>query len=142
MATEYNTLLTIMICAEYVPDSNVLSAFNFPVHTEAFKRISKLTTKDERVRALKNIMDTNNALRVPGSEHNMLVMSQDYDDVDPLVPTTIITGVYAKTEIKDMKSASTQFTFIHFCATGKDTAIALRKERLANQLEDAVGKTG
>jgi hypothetical protein len=86
-------------------------------------------------------MATNNALRVPGSEHNMLVMSRDYNDVDPLVPTTIITGVYAKTEIKDMKSASTQFTFIHFRATGKDTAIALRKERLANQLEDAVGKT-
>ena len=40
-----------------------------------------------------------------------------------------------------MKSTSSQFTLIHFCATGKETAIALRKERLAYQLEDAVGKT-
>ena len=68
---------------------------------------------------------------VPGSEHNMLVMSQDYNNVDPLVPTAIITGIYAKTEIKDIKSASTQFTLIHFHATGKETVIALCKERLA-----------
>jgi len=61
--------------------------------------------------------------------------------VDPLVPTAIITGIYAKTEINDMKSTSTQFTLIHFRATGKETAIALHKERSAYQLEDAVGKT-
>jgi hypothetical protein len=40
-----------------------------------------------------------------------------------------------------MKSASTQFTLIHFRATGKDTAIALCKERLAYQLENALGET-
>ena len=80
-------------------------------------------------------------MRSPGSEHNMLIMSQDYDDVDPLVPTAIITGIYVKKEIKDMKSTSTQFTLIHLCATGKETAITLCKERLAYQLEDAVGKT-
>jgi hypothetical protein len=140
MATGYNTLLTIMIC-EYDPNSDVLSAFNLPMPTEAFKPVSKLTTKDEHVHALKNILDTNKALRVPRSEHNMLVMSRQYNDVDPLVPTAIITGIYAKTEIKDMKSASTQFTLIHFRATGKDTTITLRKEPLAYQLEDAVGKT-
>jgi hypothetical protein len=54
-----------------------LTAFNFPVPTEAFKRASELTTKDEHDRALKNILDTNNALRIPGSEHDMLVMSWD-----------------------------------------------------------------
>ena len=64
-------------------------------------------------------------MRSPGSEHNMLIMSQDYDDVDPLVPTAIITGIYAKTEIKDMKSTSTQFTLIHFCATEEETVTAL-----------------
>ncbi len=128
MANGHNTLLVIMICAKYYPDSNALSTLKFPVPTEAFKRVSELTTKDERVRALNNILDTNNVLRVPGSEHNMLVMSRDYDNVDPLVPTAIITGIYAKTEIKDMKSASTQFTLIHFRATGKETTIALCKE--------------
>ena len=61
--------------------------------------------------------------------------------MDPLVPAAIITGIYAKTEIKDMKSPSTQLTLIHFRVTGKETAIALRKERSAYQLEDAVGKT-
>jgi hypothetical protein len=59
----------------------------------------------------------------------------------PSSPPRIISGIYAKTEIKDMKSASTQFNLIHFRATGKDTAIALRKERSAYQLEDAVGET-
>ena len=78
-----------------------------------------LTSKDEHVRALKQMLDTNNMMRGPGSEHNMLIMSQDYDDVDTLVPTAIITGIYAKTEIEDMKSTSSQFTLIHFCATGK-----------------------
>ena len=87
------------------------------------------------------MLDTNNTLRSPGLEHNILIMPQDYDDVDPLVPTAIITGIYAKTEIKDMKSTSTQFTLIHFRATGKETAIALRKEHSAYQLEDTVGKT-
>ena len=71
----------------------------------------------------------------------MLIMSRDYDAVDPLVPTAIITGIYAKTEIKIMKSTSIQFTLIHFCATGKETMIALHKERSAYQLEDAVGET-
>ena len=71
----------------------------------------------------------------------MLVMSRDYDNLDPLVPTAIITGIYAKTEIKDLKSASTQFTLIHFRAMGNETAIALHKERLAYQIEDTVGKT-
>jgi hypothetical protein len=127
MATGYNTLINIMICAEYDPDSDVLSALKFPEPTEAFKRISELTTKDEHVGALKNMIDTNNSMRAPGSEHNMLVMMRDYDNVDTLVPTAIISGIYAKTEIKDMKSASTQFVLIHFHATGKDTAIALRK---------------
>jgi hypothetical protein len=141
IAVGYHTLLTIMICAKYDPDSDVLSDLKFPAPTEAFKRVSKLATKDERVRALKNILDTNNALRVAGLEHNMLIMSRDYNDVDPLVPTAIITGIYAKTEIKDMKSTSTQFTLIHFRATGKETAIALCKERSAYQLEDAVGET-
>ncbi len=141
MATGYNTLITIMICANYDPNSNVLSILKFPKPTEAFKRVSKLTTKDERVRALKNMIDTNNLMRAPGSERNMLVMMRDYDDVDTLVPTAIISGIYAKTEIKDMKSASTQFTLIHFHATGKDTAITLRKERSAYQLEDALGET-
>jgi len=75
------------------------------------------------------MLDTNNALHVPGSEHNMLIVSRDYDDVNTLVPTAIITGIYAKTEFKDMKSTSTQFTLIHFRATGKETTIALRKER-------------
>ncbi len=55
MATGYNTLITIMICAEYDPDSDVLSALKFPEPMEAFKRISELTTKDERVVALKNM---------------------------------------------------------------------------------------
>ena len=58
MANGYNTLLAIMICAKHDPDSNALSALNFPVPTEAFKRVSELTTKDEHVRALKNILDT------------------------------------------------------------------------------------
>jgi len=120
-----------MICAEYDPKSDVLSNLDFPALTEAFKCISMLATKDERVRTLKQMLDTNNMICGPGSEFNMLIMSQDYDDVDPLVPTAIITGIYAKTEIKDMKSTSTQFTLIHFCATGKETAIALRKECLA-----------
>jgi len=40
-----------------------------------------------------------------------------------------------------MKSTSTQFTLIHFHATGKKTVIALRKECSAYQLEDAVGET-
>ena len=40
-----------------------------------------------------------------------------------------------------MKSTSSQFTLIHFRATGKETAIALRKEHSAYQLEDTVGKT-
>ncbi len=128
MATGYNTLITIMICAKYDPDSDVLSALKFLEPTEAFKCVSELTTKDECVHALKNMINTNNSMRAPGSEHNMLVIMQDYDNVDILVPTAIISGIYAKTEIKDMKSASTQFTLIHFCATGKDTAIALRKE--------------
>jgi len=141
MAVGYHTLLTIMICAKYDPDSDVLSNLKFPVPTEAFKRIPQLATKDEHVCALKNMLDTNNALRVAGSEHNMLIMSRDQNDVDPLVPTAIITGIYAKTEIKDMKSTSTQFTLIHFCANGKETAIALRKERSAYQFEDTVGKT-
>ncbi len=141
MANRYNTLLTILICAKYDPNSDALSNLNFPVPTEAFKCVSKLTTKAEQVHALKNILDTNNALRVPGSEHNMLVMSRDYDNVDPLVSTAIITGIYAKTEIKDLKSASTQFTLIHFCAMGNKTAITLRKECLAYQIEDTVGKT-
>jgi hypothetical protein len=141
MAVGYHTLLTIMICAAYDSDSDVLSDLKFPTPTEAFKRVSELATKDERVRALKNMLDTNNTLRVPGSEHNMLIMSRDYDNVDSLVPTAIITGIYAKTEIKDMKSTSTQFTLIHFRATGKETAIALRKERSAYQLEDAVDET-
>ncbi len=46
MATGYNTLITIMICADYNPDSDVLSTLKFPEPTEAFKRVSKLTTKD------------------------------------------------------------------------------------------------
>ena len=87
------------------------------------------------------MLDINNVLRVAGSEHNMLIMSRDHNNVDPLVPTAIITGIYAKTEIMDMKSTSTQFTLIHFCANGKETAIALRKERSAYQFEDTVGKT-
>ena len=83
-----------MICAEYDPESNVLSDLDFPAPTEAFKRVSELATKDKRVRALKNMLDTNNALRVAGSEHNMLIMSRNYDGVDPLVPTDmIITGI-------------------------------------------------
>jgi len=143
MAVGHHTLLTIMICARsrYDPESDVWSDLKFPAPTEAFKRVSELATKDECVHTLKNMLDTNNMLRVPGSEHNMLIMSRDYDDVDPLVPTDIITGIYAKTEIKDTKSTSTQFTLIHFRATGNETAIALRKERLAHQLEDAVGET-
>jgi len=71
----------------------------------------------------------------------MLIKSRDYDNVDPLVPTAIITDIYAKTEIKDMKFTSTQFTLIHFRATGKETAITLRKKRSAYQLEDNVCKT-
>jgi len=55
-----------------------------------------LATKDERVHTLQQILNTNNMMRGPGSEHDMLIMSQDYDDVDPLVPTAIITGVYTK----------------------------------------------
>jgi len=141
MAIGYNTLITIMICAEYDPERDVLSNLGFPAPTEAFKRVSMLTTKDEHVRAHKQMLDTNNMMRGPGSEHIMLIMSRDYNDVDPLVPTAIITGIYAKTEIKDMKSTSSQFTLIHFCATGKETVIALRKERSAYQLEDAVGET-
>ncbi len=117
MAVGYHTLLTIMICAKYDPDSDLLSDLKFPAPTEAFKLVSELATKDEHVCALKNMLDTNNALRVAGSEHNMLIMSRDYDNVDPLIPTAIITGIYAKTEIKDMKSTSTQFTLIHFRAT-------------------------
>jgi hypothetical protein len=74
MATGYNTLITIMICADYDPNSDVLSALKFPKPTEAFKRVSELTTKDECVPALKNMIDTNNSMRAPGSEHNMLVM--------------------------------------------------------------------
>ena len=77
MANGHNTLLVIMICAKYDPDSDALSTLKFPVPTEAFKRVSELTTKDEHVRALNNILDTNNVLRIPGSEHNMLVMSRD-----------------------------------------------------------------
>ena len=127
MAVGYHTLLNIMTCAKYDPDSNALTDIKFPEPTDAFKRLFELTTKDERIRSLKNMLDTNNSMRPPGSEHNMLIMSRDYDDVDILIPTAIITGIYAKTEIKDMKSASTQFTLIHFRATGKDTAIALRK---------------
>ena len=119
MAVGYNTLLTIMICAEYDPESDVLSDLGFSAPTEAFKRVSMLATKNERVRALKQMLDTNNMMSGPGSEHNMLIMSRDYNDVDPLVPTAIITGIYAKTEIKDMKSTSSQFTLIHFRATGK-----------------------
>jgi len=141
MATGYNTLLTILIYAEFDPDSNVLSALSFLEPTEAYKCVSKLTTKDECVLGLKNMMDTNNALCVPGSEHNMLIMSRDYDNVDTVIPTAIITGIYVKTEIKDMKSASAQFTLIHFRATGKDIVIALRKECSAYQLENAVGET-
>ncbi len=110
------TLLTILIYAEFDPDSNVLSALSFLEPTEAYKCVSKLTTKDECVLALKNMMDTNNVFRVPGSEHNMLIMSRDYDDVDTVIPTAIITGIYVKTEIKGMKSASAQFTLIHFRA--------------------------
>ncbi len=94
MANGYNTLLAIMICAKHDPDSNALSALNFPVPTEAFKRVSELTTKDERVRALKKTYWT--LMGVPGSEHNMMVMSRDYSDVDPIVPAAIITGIYAK----------------------------------------------
>ena len=94
MAVGYHTLLTIMICAEYDPESDVSSVLNFPAPTEAFKRISMLATKDERVRALKQMLDTNNMMRGPGSEHNMLIMSRDYNNVDPLVPTAmIITGI-------------------------------------------------
>ena len=140
MAVGYHTLLTIMICAKYDPDSDLLSDLKFPAPTEAFKLVSELATKDERVRILKNMLDTNNALHVPGSEHNMLVVSRDYDDVDTLVPTAIITGIYAKTEIKDMKSTSTQFTLIHFRATGKETAIALRKECSAYSLKTPLEK--
>ena len=40
MAFGHNTLLTIMICAEYDPESDVLSDLNFPGPTEAFKRSS------------------------------------------------------------------------------------------------------
>ena len=51
--------------------------------------------------------------------------------MDTLVPTNmIITGIYAKMEIS-----------FSFMPLGKDTAIALRKERLAYQLEDAIGET-
>ncbi len=92
MAVGYHTLLTILIYAEYDPKSYVLSDLNFPAPTEACKRVSMLATKDERVHVLKHMLDTNNSLRVPGSEHHMLIMSRDYDDVDPLVPTAIITG--------------------------------------------------
>jgi hypothetical protein len=130
MAVGYHTLLTIMICAEYDRESDVLSDLSFPVPTEAFKRVSMLATKDERVRALKQMLDTNNTMHGPGLEHNMLIMSQDYDGVDPLIPTAIITGIYAKTEIKAMKSTSSQFTLIYFCATGKETMIALRRGML------------
>ena len=35
-----------MICAEYDPESNVLSDLDFPAPTEAFKRVSMLVTKD------------------------------------------------------------------------------------------------
>jgi len=91
MAVGYNTLLTIMICAEYDPESDVLSDLGFPAPTEAFKRVSMLATKDECVRALKQMLDTNNMMRGPGSEHNMLIMSRENDGVDPLVLTAIIT---------------------------------------------------
>jgi len=77
MAVGYHTLLTIMICAEYDPESDVLSDLDFPAPTEAFKRVSMIATKDERVRALKQMLDTNNTMRGPGSEHNMLIMSGD-----------------------------------------------------------------
>ena len=40
-----------------------------------------------------------------------------------------------------MKSTSSQFTLIHFHATGKETIITLRKERPAYQLEGAISKT-
>jgi hypothetical protein len=102
-----------------IPESDVLSDLGFPAPTEAFKCVSMLATKNERVRALKQMLNTNKMMRGPGSEHNMLIMSRDYNDVDPLVPTAIITGIYAKTEIKDLKSTSSQFTLIHFRATGK-----------------------
>jgi len=59
MAVGYHTLLTIMICAEYDPESDVLSDLDFPAPTEAFKRISMPATKDECVRALTQILDTN-----------------------------------------------------------------------------------
>ena len=74
MAVGYHTLLTFMICAKYEPKCNVLSNLKFPAPTEAFKHISELATKDECVRALKQMLDTNNTLRVPGSEHNMFIM--------------------------------------------------------------------
>ena len=45
MAVGYHTLLTIMICAEYDPESNVLSDLDFPVPTEAFKRVSMLNLR-------------------------------------------------------------------------------------------------
>ncbi len=77
MAVGYHTLLTIMICAKCDLESDVLSDLKFPAPTEVFKHVSELATKDERVRALKNMLDTNNALRVPGSEHNMLNLSRD-----------------------------------------------------------------
>jgi hypothetical protein len=53
MAVGYHTLLNIMICATYDPDSDMLSDLKFPTPTEAFKHVSELATKDERVRALK-----------------------------------------------------------------------------------------
>jgi len=46
MAIGYHTLLTIMICAEYDPESDVFSDLDFPAPTEAFKRVSMLVTKD------------------------------------------------------------------------------------------------
>ena len=93
MAIGYNTLLNIMICAKYDPENDVLSDLGFPAPTAAFQRVSTHATRDERVRALKQMLDTNNMMRGPGSEHNILIMSRDYDDVDSLVPTAIITGI-------------------------------------------------
>ena len=53
MAVGYHTLLNIMTCAKYDPDSDALTDIKFPEPTDAFKRLFELTTKDERVRSLK-----------------------------------------------------------------------------------------
>jgi len=55
----------------------VMYDIDFHAPTEEFKRVSMIATKDERVRALKQMLDTNNTMRGPGSEHNMLIMSGD-----------------------------------------------------------------